>query len=66
MATRSLPRKEGSLKTMIIVLLSVIMISCSDRKSSSAPDMTPIGDGLKTIGYGIIGGAVVRSCVRLF
>ena len=41
--------------------------SCKDENPSPPPvtDITPVGDGLKVIGYALLGGAVVVALGRM-
>ena len=46
------------MKRLFAVSLAILLVSC-DSTVPSGPDMTPVGDGLKTIGYSLISVAVV-------
>ena len=45
--------------------LALMLVACKDGQTPPMPDFTPIGDGLKTLGYAIVGGAVVLTLGRL-
>jgi len=42
------------------------LASCSASVGPAAPDMGPVGDGLKVIGFSLIGVAVVITVGRTF
>ena len=49
----------------ILVLLSMLAVSCASSISPPVPDLGPVGDGLKVVGFAIVGAAVVISVSRL-
>ena len=56
--------REGRVKALPF-LLALSATACA-ASGPSAPDMTPIGDGLKVIGFSLIGVAVVFTVGLMF
>lgn len=52
------------MKVIPASLLPVLLASCSAPVVPVAPDMGPVGDGLKVIGYALIAVAVVITVGR--
>ena len=55
------------MKTIITLLglaAATMLLSCTSQTGPPAPDMTPIGEGLKVIGFALIGTAVVITVGR--
>ena len=64
-AARSLSGKEGRLKSLLSLGTVVLLAACHPSATGpAAPDMGPIGDGLKVIGFALIGVAVVITVGR--
>lgn len=49
------------IKPFFTAALALLMISCTDSVKPGVADMKPVGDGLRTIGYSLIGVAVVLA-----
>lgn len=65
MASRSLSGTEGCLKALLALIAVVLLAACNPSTTGpAAPDMGPIGDGLKVIGFALIGVAVVITVGR--
>lgn len=44
---------------------SLLLVACKDGQPPQMPDLSPIGNGLSTLGYAILGAAVVLTLGRL-
>ena len=53
-----------TLLTLLGLLTVIVMVSCTSQAGPPAPDMTPIGEGLKVIGFALIATAVVITVGR--
>ena len=53
------------MKSFSAASLALMLVSCADTVTRTAPDMGPVGDGLKVIGYALIAVAVVVTLGRL-
>jgi len=47
------------MKWLLIILAALCLASCGTHSGPPAVDMRPVGDGLKLIGYALVGVAVV-------
>ena len=48
------------MKSLLLLSAVVLLAACNPSASGpAAPDMTPVGDGLKLIGYALVGVSVV-------
>jgi hypothetical protein len=45
--------------------IALLLVACKGDQYPAMPDFTPVGDGLKTLGYAIVGGAVVLTLGRM-
>ncbi len=54
------------MKSLVSSAWAALLASCSTSAGPVAPDMGPIGDGLKVIGFALIGVAVVITVGRAF
>ncbi len=54
------------MKALLAVAFMTLLGSCSAPAGPAAPDMGPVGDGLKVIGFSLIGVAVVITVGRTF
>lgn len=52
------------IKSLSIATIVMFLVSCSDAVHQVTPDMNPIGDGLKVIGYALVAVAVVLGFGR--
>jgi hypothetical protein len=52
------------MKVLLPSIFTSLLGACSAPAAPTAPDMGPIGDGLKVIGYALIGVAVVITAGR--
>ncbi|GAA5117407.1 hypothetical protein JIN84_17435 [Luteolibacter yonseiensis] len=52
------------MKIILATIFTSLLGACSAPVAPTAPDMGPIGDGLKVIGYALIGMAVVITAGR--
>ena len=52
------------MKALLVMALVTLLASCSGAAGPAAPDMGPVGDGLKVIGFSLIGVAVVITIGR--
>ncbi len=58
--------KEGRMiRFGLLALLTMLAASCASTVSAPVPDFGPVGDGLKVVGFAIVGAAVVISASRL-
>jgi hypothetical protein len=51
--------------SLCVVGLALMLVSCKGGQPPPMPDFTPVGDGLKTLGYAVLGAAVVLTLGRL-
>ena len=58
-------RKEGRLKALFAAVSGTLLVACTASTGPAAPDMGPVGDGLKVIGFALIGVSVVITLGRL-
>ncbi len=54
------------MKALLATGAGALLASCTTSTGPAAPDMGPVGDGLKVIGYALIGVAVVITLGRWF
>ena len=63
-------KTSALLSVMAVVLLLLLLLpglsSCSSPTVPPAPNMAPIGDGLKVIGFALLGMSVVITVGRYF
>jgi hypothetical protein len=52
-------RVVKSLLIIPVIACVLTCVSCTDETSSPIVDVTPLGDGLKVIGYAVVGAAVL-------
>jgi len=52
-------------KPLLILIPVVLLAACTTSTGPAAPDMGPVGDGLKVIGFALIGVSVVVTLGRL-
>lgn len=52
------------MKMLLAATFGSLLGACSTPAAPAAPDMGPVGDGLKVIGYALIGVAVILSVGR--
>ena len=60
--------KDGLKRCFLLSLVAgaaLSLSSCEEDKAAKMPDFTPVGDGMKTLAYAIIGGSVVITLGRL-
>lgn len=53
------------LKALVYSAPATFLVSCASRATPVVPDMSPVGDGLRVIGFSLIGVAVVITLGRL-
>jgi hypothetical protein len=51
--------------SLSVMGLALMLVSCKGGQPPAMPDFTPVGDGLKTLGYAVLGAAVVLTLGRL-
>ncbi len=49
----------------LLILAPVVLLAACVSSTPAAPDMGPVGDGLKVIGFALIGVSVVVTLGRL-
>jgi hypothetical protein len=52
-------------RALLTLVPVVLLAACTTHTGPVAPDMGPIGDGLKVIGFALIGVSVVITLGRL-
>ena len=59
-------RGGGNMGCLLALVATVAfgLASCREGKIVEAPDLRPIGDGLQTIAYAVVGAAVVLTLSR--
>ena len=53
------------MKALLALVTGTMLAACTTNTGPPAPDMGPIGAGLKTIGFALIGVSVVTTLGRL-
>lgn len=53
------------MKTLLSAVFGAMLIACTTNTGPVAPDMGPVGDGLKVIGFALIGVSVVITLGRM-
>lgn len=53
------------MKPLLTLVSIVFMAACTTSTGPAAPDMGPVGDGLKVIGFALLGVSVVITLGRL-
>ena len=48
-----------------LIPVVLLLVACTTSTGPAAPDMGPVGDGLKVIGFALIGVSVVVTLGRL-
>ena len=49
---------------LLLVGVSLMLAACKSGQPPEMPDLVPVGDGLKTLGYAVLGAAVVLTLGR--
>lgn len=52
-------------KTLAAGMVALLLTACSTTSGPAAPDLGPLGDGLKVIGFALVAASVVITVGRL-